>query len=446
MQKYHDPSRPRRAVSAARSSTAFSTRTPSSTEMDPGVDIIWTAVSALFDVARSLEGEHRKGKGDSQLEQYYMECIVTVRICVRRRHGQEQRWHPTAAVLIFRLRLPSRNLKARRTRLVKYSRWIDCDYRTHCPWCPAALPAGSMASGWATTTARVLAPRPACRRAAPGVSGFALGILPLDLAGEYLSSSSTYLLSLRMAFHTSLHVDMECTRAKQRGQRGRTLVSLASSQSSTMGSGGGRRRGTVAVAGFHADHRRISGPSSLAPSTLLPSSPPRHFLFYPLRSVFSPITTLRADPSRVTPIRDSDTPTPAVQNVELLHDALPRPHRLGHARCERGRGRAQLRLRRRRRHLLRPARRRDLHHLVRRHLRRALPCPRAAHALARRPALALRVRLPLLAVFAKYFGSGVIIATAFIHLLDPAIDELSSPCLGSGWTEYVCLALSLHYS
>lgn len=38
--------------------------------------------------------------------------------------------------------------------------------------------------------------------------------------------------------------------------------------------------------------------------------------------------------------------------------------------------------------------------------------------------------------FAKYFGSGVIIATAFIHLLSPAISELSSPCLPSGWSDY----------
>ncbi|KAI0060637.1 ZIP-like iron-zinc transporter [Artomyces pyxidatus] len=46
--------------------------------------------------------------------------------------------------------------------------------------------------------------------------------------------------------------------------------------------------------------------------------------------------------------------------------------------------------------------------------------------------------------FAKYFGSGVIIATAFIHLLDPAIDELSSPCLGAAWQEYpYALALAL---
>ncbi|KIJ14870.1 hypothetical protein PAXINDRAFT_169551 [Paxillus involutus ATCC 200175] len=38
--------------------------------------------------------------------------------------------------------------------------------------------------------------------------------------------------------------------------------------------------------------------------------------------------------------------------------------------------------------------------------------------------------------FAKYFGSGVIIATSFIHLLSPALDELSSPCLSPAWLEY----------
>lgn len=46
--------------------------------------------------------------------------------------------------------------------------------------------------------------------------------------------------------------------------------------------------------------------------------------------------------------------------------------------------------------------------------------------------------------FAKYFGSGVIIATAFIHLLDPAIEELGSPCLAPGWGEYpFALAIAL---
>lgn len=46
--------------------------------------------------------------------------------------------------------------------------------------------------------------------------------------------------------------------------------------------------------------------------------------------------------------------------------------------------------------------------------------------------------------FAKYFGSGVIIATAFIHLLSPALDELGSPCLAPGWSEYpYALALCL---
>ncbi|KAK0446894.1 ZIP-like iron-zinc transporter [Armillaria borealis] len=39
--------------------------------------------------------------------------------------------------------------------------------------------------------------------------------------------------------------------------------------------------------------------------------------------------------------------------------------------------------------------------------------------------------------FAKYFGSGVIIATAFIHLLSPALDALSSDCLADGWQAYV---------
>lgn len=39
--------------------------------------------------------------------------------------------------------------------------------------------------------------------------------------------------------------------------------------------------------------------------------------------------------------------------------------------------------------------------------------------------------------FAKYFGSGVIIATAFIHLLSPALDELGSPCLSAEWQVYV---------
>ncbi|KAJ7107718.1 ZIP-like iron-zinc transporter [Mycena epipterygia] len=51
---------------------------------------------------------------------------------------------------------------------------------------------------------------------------------------------------------------------------------------------------------------------------------------------------------------------------------------------------------------------------------------------------------PALFEFAKYFGSGVIIATAFIHLLSPGIDELSSPCLAPGWQEYpYALALCL---
>jgi len=46
--------------------------------------------------------------------------------------------------------------------------------------------------------------------------------------------------------------------------------------------------------------------------------------------------------------------------------------------------------------------------------------------------------------FAKYFGSGVIIATAFIHLLSPATQELSNPCLSATWLVYPwALALAL---
>ncbi|KAJ4469860.1 ZIP-like iron-zinc transporter [Lentinula aciculospora] len=46
--------------------------------------------------------------------------------------------------------------------------------------------------------------------------------------------------------------------------------------------------------------------------------------------------------------------------------------------------------------------------------------------------------------FSKFFGSGVIIATAFIHLLSPALDELGSPCLSEAWSEYpYALALCL---
>ncbi|GLB41876.1 putative ZIP Zinc transporter [Lyophyllum shimeji] len=46
--------------------------------------------------------------------------------------------------------------------------------------------------------------------------------------------------------------------------------------------------------------------------------------------------------------------------------------------------------------------------------------------------------------FAKYFGSGVIIATAFIHLLAPALEALGSPCLSPAWSVYpYALALCL---
>ncbi|KAH6680564.1 Zinc/iron permease [Halenospora varia] len=48
-----------------------------------------------------------------------------------------------------------------------------------------------------------------------------------------------------------------------------------------------------------------------------------------------------------------------------------------------------------------------------------------------------RMRVPPLAFFiTKYFGSGVIIATAFIHLLSPANQALNSPCLSGAITDY----------
>ncbi|KAJ9133999.1 Zinc-regulated transporter 2 [Pleurostoma richardsiae] len=58
-----------------------------------------------------------------------------------------------------------------------------------------------------------------------------------------------------------------------------------------------------------------------------------------------------------------------------------------------------------------------------------------------------RFQVPKLAFFvAKYFGSGVIVATAFIHLLAPAQDALTSPCygddatiLGYSWVEGIVL-------
>ncbi|KZV91979.1 ZIP zinc/iron transport family [Exidia glandulosa HHB12029] len=44
--------------------------------------------------------------------------------------------------------------------------------------------------------------------------------------------------------------------------------------------------------------------------------------------------------------------------------------------------------------------------------------------------------LSLLFDFAKYFGSGVIIATAFVHLLAPSFASLSSECLHGTWQQY----------
>ena len=51
-----------------------------------------------------------------------------------------------------------------------------------------------------------------------------------------------------------------------------------------------------------------------------------------------------------------------------------------------------------------------------------------------------RLRIPrYVYLFARYFGAGVIVATAFIHLLDPAYDEIGpATCVGmtGGWAEY----------
>ncbi|KAG7417488.1 Zinc-regulated transporter 1 [Fusarium oxysporum f. sp. rapae] len=51
-----------------------------------------------------------------------------------------------------------------------------------------------------------------------------------------------------------------------------------------------------------------------------------------------------------------------------------------------------------------------------------------------------RLRIPLYVyLFARYFGSGVIIATAFVHLLDPAYSEIGpASCVGmtGGWSTY----------
>ncbi|CCE85700.1 Piso0_005321 [Millerozyma farinosa CBS 7064] len=47
------------------------------------------------------------------------------------------------------------------------------------------------------------------------------------------------------------------------------------------------------------------------------------------------------------------------------------------------------------------------------------------------------IRMPWWCFYiAKYFGSGVIVATAFIHLLEPANDSLTEDCLGGTFAEY----------
>ncbi|KAL2313449.1 ZIP zinc transporter Zrt1 [Schizosaccharomyces pombe] len=54
------------------------------------------------------------------------------------------------------------------------------------------------------------------------------------------------------------------------------------------------------------------------------------------------------------------------------------------------------------------------------------------------------VYIEYLYLFARYFGSGVILATAFIHLLAPACNKLYDPCLddlfgGYDWAPGICL-------
>lgn len=51
-----------------------------------------------------------------------------------------------------------------------------------------------------------------------------------------------------------------------------------------------------------------------------------------------------------------------------------------------------------------------------------------------------RLRIPLYVyLFARYFGAGVIVATAFVHLLDPAYSEIGpQTCVGmtGHWADY----------
>jgi zinc transporter 1/2/3 len=78
-------------------------------------------------------------------------------------------------------------------------------------------------------------------------------------------------------------------------------------------------------------------------------------------------------------------------------------------------------------------------------LRFAVPCRRPVshpfHLLLRLriPILVIkfpRLRIPAWFLFcAKHFGTGVLIATAFVHLLPTAFQSLNNPCLSNFWTE-----------
>ncbi|KAJ6465700.1 ZIP-like iron-zinc transporter [Mycena sanguinolenta] len=60
-----------------------------------------------------------------------------------------------------------------------------------------------------------------------------------------------------------------------------------------------------------------------------------------------------------------------------------------------------------------------------------LPVLLARHAQARS-----EIRKVSRGCFAKHFGSGIILGTAFLHLLAPGIEALGNPCVSPGWRNY----------
>ncbi|CAF1539808.1 unnamed protein product [Rotaria sp. Silwood1] len=47
---------------------------------------------------------------------------------------------------------------------------------------------------------------------------------------------------------------------------------------------------------------------------------------------------------------------------------------------------------------------------------------------------------PIIINTGKFFGSGIILATGFIHMLPPAMESLTSPCLPESWSKYSAYA------